>query len=155
MSFIISGLNGNSFQHLYGLSDDELKAYGAIRFNVDKYPSCPDRITLTDIPVGKHAILLNHTYLDSRSPYRGTHAIFIWEGKIEPQVLKDEIPEIMQNRMISLRAFDQNDMMIEAGVVSSEDIKETILAFFQISEVEFIHAHNAKQGCFSCRITRG
>jgi len=155
VSFIISGLNGNNFQHLYGLSDGELKVYGAVRFNVDKHPSYPDRITLTDIPVGEHAILLNHTYLDSRSPYRGMHAIFIWEGKIEPKVLKDEIPEVMHNRIISLRAFDENDMMIEGVISSSEDIKKKILEFFKIPEVKFILAHNAKQGCFSCRITRG
>ncbi|TKI02525.1 DUF1203 domain-containing protein [Martelella alba] len=155
MSYIITGLNGREFKHLYGLSDDELKGYGAIRIKVDNYPAYPDRITLEDIPVGENGILLNHTYLDGPSPYRGSHAIFIWEGKIEPAVLQDCLPEVMRKRIMSLRAFDENDMLINASVVSGEEVEEEIFRMFGIAQTEYILAHNAKQGCFSCKITRG
>lgn len=154
MHYVIHGLNGGKFKHLYGLSEEKLKTHGAIRIKVDKYPAYPDRITLTDIPVGEYCILLNHTYLEGPSPYRGSHAIFIWEGKIEPMVLRDSIPDVMRNRLMSLRAFDENDMMIDASVVSGEEVEKGILTLFDISQTKYILAHNAKQGCFSCRITR-
>lgn len=68
MSFIITGLSGHPFSHLYGLTDDELHNQAAIRVSVDDYPSFPDHITLRDIPVGETELVLNHTYLDTESP---------------------------------------------------------------------------------------
>ena len=155
MSFIIRGLNGRAFSHLYGLSDDELRKKGAIRIPVDEYPCYPDRITLRDIPAGETGILLNHTYLDTDSPYRGSHAIFIWEGQSEEGVFRDTIPEVMQKRMISLRDFDHRDMLIEATIAQPGEVKEHILSLFKNDQVDFILAHNARQGCFSCRVERG
>lgn len=154
MSYIIKGLNGSDFEHLYGLSDRKLQEHGAIRIKVDKPQAYPDRISLRDIPVGEHAILLNHTFLDRPTPYRGSHAIFIWEGKKEATVLIDRIPDVMRSRIISLRAFDDNDMMIDAAIAANEAIEENILIFFENTHIKYILAHNAKQGCFSCRITR-
>ena len=81
MSFIITGLSGHPFSHLYRLTDDELHNQRAIRISVDQYPSLPDRITLRDIPIGETALLLNHTYLDTQSPYKGSHAIL--SGKVK------------------------------------------------------------------------
>lgn len=154
MSYLIKGLNGSDFEHLYGLSDRKLKEHGAIRIKVDKSQAYPDRISLRYIPVGEYAILLNHTYLDSPTPYRGSHAIFIWEGKSEAAILIDCIPEVMNSRIMSLRAFDNNDMMIDAEIASDEEIEEKILTYFENTQIKYILAHNAKQGCFSCRITR-
>lgn len=154
MDFLISGLAGSDFEHLYGLSDEDLREHRAIRIRVDQYPAYPDRITLRDIPVGENAILLNHHYLDSASPYSGSHAIFIWEGKLKPAVLKNTLPEVMQARIIALRAFDRNDIMIDATISSGTEIKEAILNLLANPLTEYILAHNAKRGCFSCRITR-
>ncbi len=155
MGFTIEGLNGSDFEHLYGLSDERLKEVGAIRARVDEYPSYPDRITLRDIPIGEYAILMNHHYLRSNSPYQGSHAIYIWEGKTEPAVIINAIPEVMKKRVISLRAFDKNDMIIDAVIASGEEIKQAILSHLAVPKTTYILAHNAKQGCFSCRITRG
>lgn len=152
--FTINGLNGEDFKYLYALSDDQLKEHGAIRIKVDKQDAYPDRITLKEIPVGEYAILLNHQYLDRPSPYRGRHAIFIWQGQIQPSVLKNTLPEVMQTRLISLRAFDRNDMMIEATLSSGDGITRSIEGMLAIKQVEYILAHNAIQGCFSCRISR-
>lgn len=155
MSFIIRGLNGRAFSHLYGLTDDELREKGAIRIPVDEYPGYPDRITLRDIPAGETGILLNHTYLDTDSPYRGSHAIFIWEGQSEEGFFRDTIPEVMQKRMISLRGFDHRDMLIEAAIAQPGEAEEQILSLFKNDKIDFILAHNARQGCFSCRVERG
>ena len=154
MSFIIKGLDGRAFCDLYGLTDNELREKGAIRIHVDEYPCYPDRITLRDIPVGETEILWNHTYLDTDSPYRGSHAIFIWEGQSQRGVYRDTIPEVMQKRMMSLRGFDGRDMLIEATIAQPGEVREHILSLFKNDQVDFILAHNARQGCFSCRIER-
>ena len=154
MSFKIKGLDGNDFSHLYGLPDNELKEQGAIRFSVDEYPGYPDRITLRDIPAGETGILLNHTYLNTDSPYKGSHAIFIWEGQLNAAVYLDTIPEVMERRIMSLRGFDNQDMLIEAHIAQPGEAREHILSLLNNARVQFILAHNAKQGCFSCRIDR-
>ncbi|WP_390896443.1 DUF1203 domain-containing protein [Rouxiella badensis] len=45
-------------------------------------------------------------------------------------------------------------LIVEGTVTQPEEVKAKILALFQRPEVKFILAHNAKKGCFSCRITR-
>jgi hypothetical protein len=44
MSFHITGLSPAPFQHLLGLSDAELAAYGAIRTVATVKPGFPDRV---------------------------------------------------------------------------------------------------------------
>lgn len=154
MSFIITGLSGHQFSHLYGLNSDNLIAQGALRVSVDQYPGFPDRITLRDIPVGENALLLNHQYLDTQSPYKGAHAIFIWEGQFDAGRYSNILPEIMERRILSLRGFDSQDMLIDARLAQRGEATAQILSLLSNDKVEFILAHNAKQGCFSCRIER-
>ncbi len=60
----------------------------------------------------------------------------------------------MKNRILSLRGFDSRDMLIEATLAQPGEAKEQILSLLSNDKVAFILAHNAKQGCFSCRIER-
>src|ERR1035441_464505 len=48
MSFRITGLSPEPFQHLYGLSDQELARHGVKRYIADKCPGFPDRIEMRD-----------------------------------------------------------------------------------------------------------
>ena len=128
MSFKITGLDGNDFSHLYGLPDDKLKSQGVVRFSIDEYPSYPDRITLRDIPAGETGLLLNHVFLDTNSPYKGSHAIFIWEGQLNAAVYIDTIPEVMERRIMSFRGFDDKDMLIEANIAQPGEAREHILS---------------------------
>lgn len=154
MSFKITGLDGNHFSQLYGLTDDKLKSQGVVRLSIDEYPSYPDRITLRDIPVGETALLLNHTFIDTDSPYKGSHAIFIWEGQLNPSVYLDIIPEVVERRIMSLRGYDKQDMLIEANIAQPGEARDQILTLLMNDRIEFILAHHARQGCFSCRIER-
>jgi len=60
----------------------------------------------------------------------------------------------MERRILSLRGFDSQDMLIEATLAQPGEAKKQILSLLGNDKVEFILAHNAKQGCFSCRIER-
>jgi hypothetical protein len=44
--------------------------------------------------------------------------------------------------------------MLDADVVEGRDIEGVIARFFANPDVAYIHAHNAKRGCYSGRIDR-
>ncbi|WP_062224570.1 DUF1203 domain-containing protein [Aureimonas sp. D3] len=154
MTYRITGLSPDPFRHLYGLDEADLGIHGAIRMRVDESPGFPDRITLREIPVGENALLLNHVSLDARSPYRATHAIFVWEGATDRYDEVGRVPEVLRRRLLSLRAFDAAGMMQVADVVEGTEIESVVERMFANAAVHTIHAHNAKQGCFAARIHR-
>ncbi len=156
MSFRITGLSPAPFKHLYGLSDADLAHHGAKRYVADKCPCFPDRIELRDAKVGETLILLNYEHQPAASPYRSSHAIFVLEGAEQTFDRINEVPGVMQvpGRLLSFRGFDADHMMIEADVISTADVETTIARFFINPMVDYIHVHNAKQGCYASRIDR-
>lgn len=155
MAFRISGLSAKPFRHLYGLSDAELAKHGAIRYVVNEAPGFPDRIEMREGTPGETMLLINHTCQPADTPYRATHAIFVREGAEEAYDQVDEVPEVMRRRLMSLRAYDKDGMMLDADVVDGKDIEGVIERFFANPAIDYIHAHNAKRGCYSGRIDRG
>jgi hypothetical protein len=154
MAFRISGLSPEPFRHLYGLSDAELAAHGVKRYVVDKAPGFPDRIEMRDAEPGETVLLLNHVSQPADTPYRATHAIFVREGADKTYDRVDEIPDVLRLRLMSLRAFDKAGMMLDADVVEGKEIEGVIERFFANPDIDYIHAHNAKRGCYAGRIDR-
>jgi len=154
MGFRISGLSPEPFRHLYGLSNEELEREGVKRYVADKRPGFPDRIEMRDADIGQRLLLLNHVCQPADTPYRATHAIFIREGAEGTYDRIDEVPEVMRIRLLSLRAYDSSDMMVDADVVDGREIETIIGRLFGNAQVAYIHAHNAKRGCYSGRIER-
>jgi len=154
MAFRITGLSPEPFRHLYGLSDQELARCRVKRYIADKQPGFPDRIEMRDASVGEKLLLLNHVCQPAETPYRATHAIFVREGAEKVYDRVDEVPEVMHTRLLSLRAYDAEGMMLDADVVDGKDIESAIARFFASPHVAYIHAHNAKRGCYSGRIER-
>jgi hypothetical protein len=70
--------------------------------------------------------------------------------KLDPGV----IPDYVSRRQMSVRAYDAAHLMIDAAVCEGKDAAATILGMFDNSDVAYIHLHNAKRGCFSCRVDR-
>ena len=154
MAFRISGLSAEPFRHLYGLSDAELASHGVRRYVVDESQGYPDRIEMRDAAPGETVLLINHVSQPADTPYRASHAIFVREGADETYTSVDEVPDVMRLRLLSLRAFDKDGMMLDADVVEGSEIEAVIERFFANSKVDYIHAHNAKRGCYSGRIDR-
>lgn len=154
MDFTITGLPVDDFSHLFGLSDEELAFYGAKRYICDETPGFPDRIEMRDADIGEQLLLLNHTSMAKNSPYRATHAIFVLENAHQSYHAQNEIPPVMYNRMLSLRGFDKDGMMVDAKIAKGDDIRKAVLELLADKRVVHIDAHNAAQGCFSGRITR-
>ena len=154
MSFRITGLLPEPFRHLFGLPDAELRSLGARRYVVDANPGFPDRIEVRDAEPGETVLLVNHVHQPADNPYRASHAIFVREGANTPCDVVDEVPEAMRRRLLSLRAFDPDHLMIDADVVDGERVEELIDRLFANPRVAYIHAHYAKRGCYAARIDR-
>jgi len=151
MTYRIAGLDPAPYKPLFGLSDDDLAKRGIVRMTVTD-PTFPCRVSLVDRPIGEEVLLLNHVSHDVANPYRASHAIFVADTKRAEFI--DEIPPAFETRVLSLRGFDQNGMMIEAMLAQPGEADAGIRKLFENSEVETIHAHNAVRGCFSARIER-
>jgi hypothetical protein len=154
MSFRITGLSPEPFRHLYGLSDQELARQGVRRYIADKNHGFPDRVEMRDASIGEKLLLLNHVCQPADTPYRASHAIFVREGAEHAYDRVGEIPQVLRTRLLSLRAYDAEGMMLDADVVDGQHIEPVIERLFASSEVAYIHVHNAKRGCYAGRIDR-
>ena len=154
MAFRISGLSPEPFQSLFGLPDDELSRQGVKRYVADERPGFPCRVEMRDAAPGETVLLLNHVCQPADTPYRASHAIFVREGATDVYNRVDEVPPVMRGRLLSLRAFDADGMMVDADVVDGANVEPLIARLFADAKVSYIHAHNAKRGCYSGRIDR-
>lgn len=154
MSFRITGLDPSPFRKYFGASDEELAFVNAKRCIADEKPGFPCRVTLEDAEPGEALILLTHTHQPSSSPYRASGPIFVRERAKERKAIADEIPAQLAIRLLSLRAYDEADMIVDADVVEGREAKDAIERFFANPSVAYIHAHFARRGCYAARIDR-
>jgi hypothetical protein len=154
MSFRITGLDAAPFRRFYGLSDEDLQRFGVKRLIADEKPGFPDRVELRDVEEGEALLLLNYLHQPADTPYKASHAIFVREWAETQYRALDEIPDVLRIRPISLRAFDASGDMVDADLVSGENLKPTIDRLLANPEAAYIHAHYAKRGCYAARIDR-
>jgi hypothetical protein len=154
MSFRISGLPAKSFAPFFGLPDTELAKHGIVRHTATEFPGFPCRVSLRDADPGETLLLLNYEHLDVASPYRSRYAIYVREYAEEAHVGVNTVPDVLRRRLLSLRAFDQQGMLLEADVADGHNVEPLIEHLLERREVEYIHVHNAKPGCFAARVDR-
>ena len=154
MSYRITGISSTPFEHLYGMTDEALSTHGVRRYVVNEKPGFPDRISLSDAEVGETVLLVNYTHQPAQTPYQSTHGIFVLEGATETALMVDAVPEVLQLRTLSLRAFDAEGWMLDADLVDGREAEGLIHKLFSNPQVAYIHAHNARRGCFAARIDR-
>ncbi len=154
MSFRIIGLSAEPFRALFGLPEHELLIRGARRYLVDANPGFPDRVELRDLEAGETALLVNYLHQPADTPYRAGHAIFVREGAESAGVFVDEVPEVLERRVLSLRAFDRDHMMADAVLVDGREAAGAIGPLLDNPEITYIQAHYALRGCYAARIER-
>ena len=153
MTYRIKGLEPAAFAHLFELDDAELEAKGMARMTVDN-PNFPCRIALRDCELGDEVILLNHVSHVGNNPYRASHAIFVSKSATEPAEYIDTVPPALDRRILSLRAFDAQGMMVEAALAQPGEADPVIRKLLGNPAAIHIDAHNAIRGCFAARIDR-
>jgi hypothetical protein len=154
MTYRITGLDPSPYRSLFGLPDEELAARGVVRMTVNQKPSFPCRVSLTDRDIGERVLLINHVSHDVANPYRASHAVFVTEGADAPAEYVDRVPPVFETRILSLRGFDAEGMMVDAIVTQPGEAEQGIRKLFANLQIQTIHAHNAARGCFSAKIER-
>jgi len=154
MSFQVSGLPVAPFVPFFGLSDADLAKHGIVRHTASHSPGFPCRVSLLDAEPGETLLLLNYEHLAVASPYRSRYAIYVREFAEEARVAVNEVPEVLRRRLLSLRAFDKHGTLLDADVADGQEIQPLIEHMLEKREVEYLHLHNAKPGCFAARVDR-
>ncbi len=154
MNFKIAGLTPITFSHLFGLPDHELARHNVIRYKVDAENTSPCRITLQDAAIGDSVLLMNYEHQPVKNAYQSRHAIYVNEAATAAGVFVNEIPAQMQRRLLSIRAFDAADEIIDADVIDGSDARTLIQRFFSTQKTSYLHVHFARRGCFAARVDR-
>lgn len=154
MSFEIHSLPAEDFAELFTLSDAELADRNACRQIVKSKPGTPCRVSMADAEVGETVILLNYEHQPEQSPYKAAHAIFVRKGVLQAKLAVGVVPDVLRSRLISLRLFDSNHMMIDADVLQGDRLADALTNAFENDQVSYAHLHYAKPGCFAASVTR-
>ena len=152
MDFRISGLPAERFTELFSLSDEELKARGALR-TVAENNGYPCRVSLTDATPGDEVILVNFEHHAVDTPYRSSFAVYVRPGERTYDEV-NQVPIQLRKRLLSLRGYDANGMLIDADVIEGAQLESGIERMFARERIQYLHAHFARPGCYAARIVR-
>ncbi|MGZ5960896.1 MAG: DUF1203 domain-containing protein [Rhizomicrobium sp.] len=153
MSFRIRGLSPGQFEPFLALDDAELTARGMRREIIDEPHAAPCRVTLVDADPGERVILLPFAHQTADSPYQAGGPIYVRERAREAFDRVGELPPVFSGRLLSVRAYDADGMMIHADIADS-DPRELFTQFFADPATDYLHVHYARRGCYSCRVDR-
>ena len=153
-SFQIVGLSPAPFEPLFALPADELAARGIRRVRAAAGTGYPCRVSLADAEAGDELLLLPFEHQPANSPYRASGPIYVKVGARPRTITVGEVPEYVRRRQISLRAYDADDMIVNAEVCEGESVGAEIERLLSEPLVRYLHLHNAKRGCYSCLVRR-
>jgi hypothetical protein len=152
--FRIQGLPAERFASLFSLSDHELSHRGAMRQIADaRDPGYPCRVSLTDSQPGDELILVNYEHHPVPSPYRMRFAIYVREGEKTFDAV-DCVPEQLRRRVLAVRAFDADAMLIGWELTDGGKLEEVIDRLFADPHAAYLHIHFAAPGCYAARVER-
>ncbi len=154
VAFRVSALEAEPYAPLFSLSDAELAARSARRCVVDSSPGYPCRVSLVDANLGEAVIALPYTHHTVAGPYNGSGPIFVREHAQQAQFEVGEIPDLLEHRLLSVRGYNPEGLMVNAKVVSGGEVRATIQDFFQNESIAYLHLHNAAPGCYMCNVER-
>ena len=154
MNYILQGLEPARFAPLFDLDDAALAARDMRWMTVDQPVGFPCRLTLEDAPVGERVLLLPWMHQEGRSPYRASGPIFVRPGVTERRRVANELLPYLTRRLLSVRAYDATDDMVDAEVVEGAAAVSLIERFLARDDVRYLHLHFARRGCYACRVDR-
>jgi hypothetical protein len=152
MNFTVSGLSPEPFLPLYGLSDGELAERRARRV-IAGASGFPERIELRDAEPGETLLLVHYEHQSADTPFRSSHAVYVREGATESRSFEG-LPDVLRRRLLSLRGFSADGMLVEADVVEGSAAEPVIERLLGDPRIGYVHAHSAKPGCYLARIDR-
>ncbi len=154
MSYRFKGLPRAPFEVLFALDDAVLAERAISRVIADEKPGFPCRVSLADAEVGERVLLLAYPHQPAHSPFKASGPIFVRENARDTFDRVDELPEVLKNRPLSLRAYDADGMMVDADITEGNGVEPLIAKLLGRADADYLHVHFARRGCFSCRVER-
>jgi hypothetical protein len=152
MSFQITALDIEQFKPLFSMTPQQLSAHNIVEQTAREGGGYPCRVSLQDASAGEKLLLVNFEHLPVDSPYRSKHAIYIRRNALTARLANNEIPQQLRTRILSVRGFDKDDMMVEAEVCAGKELESAIHSALANPAVEYLHLHYAKPGCYAARV---
>ena len=152
--FQVINIQNASIAHLFQLSEKEREEKGIVKLIADEKPGYPCRVSLEDAEVGEELWAFNYKHHDVNSPYKSSGPVFVRVNAIEANISRNEIPIILNHRLLSLRIYDYKTMMIDARTIEGKYLRETIQDLFTNKAAKYIQVHNSSPGCYNCQINR-
>ena len=150
--FRLLGLDPAPFGSLFDLPEAELRARGIRRVRADA--GFPCRVSLVDARQGEELLLLPFPHHDVDSPYRSAGPIYVRRDARAAKLEPDEVPAYVARRLMSLRAYDRDAMMLRAEVLDGTQVGARLHEWFADQAIDYVHLHNARPGCYSCMAVR-
>ncbi len=152
--FVIEGLAPEPFASLFDLDDTAIAARGARRLTVREPRCTPCRVSLEDAGVGEDVVLLPYAHQTEDTPYRASGPIFVRRTATLAFHAVDELPPMLQPRLLSLRAYDHKHWIRAAEVVEGAQAHDAVVRLLADPKVRYLHLHFARPGCFACAVKR-
>ena len=153
-TFQFVALPYDPFASLFDMDDAALQDLGARRMMVVEKPGTPCRVSLQDAEVGETVVLVPFTHHDVASPYRASGPIFVRHRARRASLAPGEVPPMLRHRLLSIRGYDRDGMMVSAEVAEGTALEDVLARMLSQEAVDYVHVHNAKPGCFNCRVER-
>lgn len=152
--FRLVGLDVAPFAGLFDLDDAALRARGVRRRIATGAPGFPCRVSLEDAQPGEELLLLSYEHQAVDSPYRAAGPIYVRRHARPRTLAVGEVPPYVSARQMSLRAYSERHLMVDADVCAGVDVAARLRQMFADPKIAYVHLHNAKPGCYSCRAER-
>ena len=154
MKFKIKALESQEFDSLFDLSDAVLKKSGMNRLIVDEKPGFPCRVSLEDADIGEEVILMPYDFHKTNSPYQSRGPIIVRKGVETKKLQINEIPKMLNHRLLSFRGYDKDGYLKEAITEKGVNTNQVIEQLLENSKIDYIHIHNSSPGCYNCEVQR-
>jgi len=152
--FRLAGLDPAPFEPLFALPDEALRARGIRRVRADADAGFPCRVSLVDAGRDEELLLLPFRHHDVGSPYQAAGPIYVRRGALAAELAPGEVPAYVTRRLMSLRAYDRDAMMVRAEVLEGAQVGARLHEWFADEAIAYVHLHNARPGCYSCAAVR-
>jgi hypothetical protein len=127
-----------------------------MRRDPGSYSRCPCRRCLRFSDPGQTVLLGSFHLAQPRGVYWSASPIFVHAEPCDAFDRVNEIPEIVRGSLVSVRAYDRDDMCLyDLGqVAEGSDVDEPLARALGDARTAFVNIHTAKPGCLLCRAER-
>jgi len=118
----------------------------------------PCRDVLRRANKGEELILASFSPFAKPGPFHEYGPVFVLANESAEAVERDVVPagedgNYLQQRF-AIRAYSENEEIIDAALVEPSDAQATVDRFFARADTSFLHVRFPSYGCFACRLDR-